>query len=74
MTLARRELLARTGLALAAGAIASSGGLEAAAQSMPAPDPSGTDDWDAVRAQFALSDGLIHMSAMLLASHPKPVR
>jgi selenocysteine lyase/cysteine desulfurase len=35
---------------------------------------SGADDWDAVRAQFPLSDDFIHMSAMLIASHPRPVR
>jgi hypothetical protein len=32
------------------------------------------DDWNAVRAQFALSDDFIHMSAMLISSHPRPVR
>jgi selenocysteine lyase/cysteine desulfurase len=76
MVLARRELLARTGLALAAGAIASSGHLrQSAAQDITAPlDPSSVDAWDAVRAQFALSDDFIHMSAMLISSHPKPVR
>ncbi len=30
--------------------------------------------WDDVRAQFALSDDLIHMSALLLASNPASVR
>ena len=77
MTLARRELLARTGLALAAGAIASSGSSTgASAQSMAAPSSAqgSSDDWDAVRAQFALSDDFIHMSAMLISSHPRPVR
>ena len=75
MTLARRELLAQAGL-LAAGAVASAGGLsKAAAQSIPQPQASGSvGDWDAVRAQFALSDDFIHMSAMLISSHPKPVR
>jgi isopenicillin-N epimerase len=76
MTLARRELLARTGLALAAGAIASPGRSNAAAaEGMPqSRDGSSADPWDGVRAQFALSDEYIHMSAMLIASHPKPVR
>src|SRR3712207_1853729 len=77
MPLARRELLTRTGLALVAGAIASSGGSTGAvAQSLPAlpPTPGNFDDWNAVRAQFALSDDFIHMSAMLISSHPKPVR
>lgn len=31
-------------------------------------------DWSAVRAEFALSRDVIHMSAMLLASHPRAVR
>jgi len=75
MTLARRELLTRTALALAAGAIASSGGsVGAAAQAAAVPLAGGSDAWDYVRGQFALSDDFIHMSAMLIASHPKPVR
>ena len=77
MTLDRRELLTGTGLALAAGAIASSGGSTGAvAQSIPVPSPApgAFDNWLAVRAQFALSDDFIHMSAMLISSHPKPVR
>jgi isopenicillin-N epimerase len=77
MTLARRELLARTGLAIAAGAIASSIRWDgAAAQHAPlVPEPfSSADEWEAVRAEFALSDDFIHMSAMLIASHPRPVR
>src|SRR5215218_8514582 len=76
MPLARRELLTRTGLALAAGAITASGGLNGATgQSTPQPrDEVSLDTWDGVRAQFALSDEYIHLSAMLIASHPKPVR
>jgi isopenicillin-N epimerase len=69
----RRELLTRSGLALAAGAMASSSGwLDAAAQD----NALGAEglDWPAVRAQFALTDEFIHMSAMLISSHPKPVR
>jgi len=31
-------------------------------------------DWDAVRDLFALSPDRVHMSAMLIASHPAPVR
>ena len=76
MPLARRELLARTGAALAAGTIgASAGWNQAAAQTTPqvAGVPS-RNTWDNVRAQFALSDEYIHLSAMLIASHPKPVR
>jgi isopenicillin-N epimerase len=70
----RRELLIRSGLALAAGAMGSSTGmLDAAAQDI-APDPVEWLDWPTVRAQFALTDEFIHMSAMLISSHPKPVR
>jgi len=32
------------------------------------------DDWDKVRNQFNLSRGVIDLSAMFIASHPKPVR
>ena len=77
MTLARRELLARTGLALAAGAMASSAHWDqAAAQNtlLVAEPFASADGWDSVRAEFALSDDVIHMSAMLIASHPRPVR
>jgi isopenicillin-N epimerase len=70
----RRELLTRSGLALAAGAMGSSAGLlDAAAQDNPLVGADGLD-WPAVRAQFALRDEFIHMSAMLLSSHPKAVR
>ena len=70
----RRELLTRSGLALAAGAMGSSAGwLDAAAQDNPLERAEGLD-WPAVRAQFALTDEFIHMSAMLISSHPKPVR
>src|SRR5215208_8391023 len=65
----RRDLLTRSGLALAAGAMGSSAGLlDAAAQDNPREGADGLD-WPAVRAQFALSDAFIHMSAMLLSSH-----
>jgi len=64
----RRELLTGTGLALAAGALGSAPGWSEAVE------PIGAGDWDAVRAQFALVDDFIHMSAMLISSHPKPVR
>jgi isopenicillin-N epimerase len=76
MTLARRELLTGTGLALTAGALASSGGWTqtTAQEATGSPDASSADVWDTVRAQFALSDEFIHMSAMLISSHPKPVR
>jgi len=70
----RRELLARSGLALAAGAMGStSAWMEAAAEDIP-PQTLDGPDWPAVRSQFALTNEFIHMSAMLISSHPKPVR
>jgi isopenicillin-N epimerase len=70
----RRDLLARSGLALAAGAMGSSAGLlDAVAQDNPLEGADGLD-WPAVRAQFVLSHEFIHMSAMLLSSHPRAVR
>lgn len=35
---------------------------------------SGTDEWSAVRSEFDLSDDYIHMSALLISSHPRAVR
>jgi isopenicillin-N epimerase len=64
----RRELLTGTGIALAAGAIGSARGWSETSSAISA------GDWNAVRAQFALSEEFIHMSAMLISSHPKPVR
>ena len=66
----RRELLTRTGLALAAGAI----GAPAPWGALASEADAAVLGWEAVRAQFALSDDYIHMSAMLLSSHPRPVR
>src|SRR5215210_4566443 len=64
----RRELLMGTGLAVAAGAISSARGWSGASDAISA------GDWPAVRAQFAFSNEFIQMSAMLISSHPKPVR
>ncbi|MGZ3454836.1 MAG: aminotransferase class V-fold PLP-dependent enzyme [Polyangiales bacterium] len=52
------------------------GGLAAAscAPRLAVPPASAADDWTAVRAQFLLSPGLVHLSALILASHPKTVR
>jgi isopenicillin-N epimerase len=68
MKMRRRELLTGTAFALAAGAIASDYSSSQGLNNI------GLQDWGAIRAQFALSDEFIHMSAMLLASHPQPVR
>ena len=83
MKLARREFLAAGGAAVAAG-VAGACSREEAVQATaeeesrrsPArmPTPDGGDEWQWVRDEFALSQGTIHMSAMLVASHPRPVR
>src|SRR3954452_13395334 len=70
----RRELLTRTSLALAVGVMGSSSAWTDAAAQDIAPEAVDGSDWLAVRAQFALSDQFVHMSAMLISSHPKPVR
>ena len=64
----RRKFLQNTGLALGASAIPLKG------ESKGAAVPASLDTWADVRAQFSLNPGRIHMSQMLLASHPLPVR
>jgi selenocysteine lyase/cysteine desulfurase len=65
----RREFLQVSALAAAFAPLV----LPASAQEEPAPAPA-SDDWAGIRSQFRLSPDFIHMSAMLLASHPDPVR
>jgi isopenicillin-N epimerase len=65
--LSRRTLLKFSGAAALA---ATTGAGEASAQS--APDGL-VEDWQAVRDLFPLSRERIHMSAMLISSHPAPV-
>jgi isopenicillin-N epimerase len=53
------------------------GGASAAAACRPIAAPKtlvADGDWSMVRAQFSLAPDWIHLSALLLASHPKPVR
>ena len=64
MTVTRRSMLM-----LSAGI----GAATAASLTVPAALAS-QDDWDRVRDLFDLSPGKIHMSAMLIAAHPRPVR
>ena len=67
----RRQFLLR-GAAATAAALAPDLLLAAARkQTPPAPDLS---SWNAVRAQFDLAPGWIHLSSFYIASHPKPVR
>ena len=71
MTLDRRDFLVRTGLTVAAGALAS-----APAWAREESDELETAPltWSGVRKQFAVAPGLAHLGGFLLASHPKPVR
>jgi isopenicillin-N epimerase len=64
----RRQLLVRTGVALAAAGLT---GLDEVAA---APEADSALGWDDVRAQFRLSRSRIHMGGLYLASHPGPVR
>jgi isopenicillin-N epimerase len=64
----RRQLLVRTGVALAAAGFS---GLDEVAA---APEADAALGWDDVRAQFRVSRSLIHMGGLYLASHPGPVR
>jgi selenocysteine lyase/cysteine desulfurase len=88
MTLSRRELLRMGGAATGALAAAQTLGCAGPQQSTPAapagapdsaPDrrplggPAGPD-WDAIRAEFDLSDDYVHLASLLIASHPRVVR
>lgn len=66
----RRRFLARSGLLLAAGALGASRERE------PQTRVSGEngDDWQAVRDAFALAPDKVHLSALLVSTHPAPVR
>lgn len=70
----RRSFLAG---ALAAGAALSGACGSNKSEATPvraAPERSQPGEWDAVRAQFDLSPDFIHLSALLIASHPRTVR
>lgn len=83
MNFSRRGLLALGGAAIGAGAATFAATRKEPetvlpkAEVAPAPEPrpalpqlvSG-DDWDKVRAQFSLSSEVVHLSALLIASHP----
>src|SRR3954451_1575059 len=73
MSIDRREFLARTGLGLAAGSALVLPRARVAHAETPAP-PSSLAAWPAVRAEFLLSRDTIHLSLMLLTSHPRAVR
>jgi isopenicillin-N epimerase len=68
----RRQLLVRTGAALAAGGL---GGAFADLEKVAAaPEAETALDWARVRRQFRLAPGWVHMSGLYLASHPGGVR
>jgi isopenicillin-N epimerase len=77
-SLARREFLSR--LTVAAGVAASACRVNGASETAPARTAAaGTsvvsnDQWTAFREQFNLSPEYVHMSALLIVSHPTPVR
>jgi isopenicillin-N epimerase len=66
----RRGFLVRTGLGLAAAALASAGIDQRSTFAQPAQ----LDDWPSVRGLFNLNPNLLHFGGLLLASHPAPVR
>ena len=68
----RKQLLVRTGAALAAGGLGVA--FSDLDEVMAAPDADAALDWAAVRRQFRLAPGWTHMGGLLLASHPAPVR
>lgn len=71
----RRTFLAQSGLSIGVGAFLPLGCQPPGARHRDEVDsPASTETWDDVRAQFRLTPDLIHMSLMLLASHPRPVR
>ena len=65
----RRGFLVRTGLGLAATALASS-----VLEDTHARLQDNLDDWNTVRGLFNLEPGLLHFAGLYLASHPAPVR
>jgi selenocysteine lyase/cysteine desulfurase len=68
MSLDRRELLVRAGLAAGAAALSGCVGKAAARKTEP---PS---EWSAVRKEFLLAPDWIHLTGFFLASHPRQVR
>lgn len=77
MSISRRNFLTKSALALTAGAVSTSCRAE---ETKPIPSQrsgpilKSPEDWKEVSDLFALSPDYIHMSALYVASHPKPVR
>jgi selenocysteine lyase/cysteine desulfurase len=72
----RRKFLFNSGLAIGASAILPGCKPEQAKNNTPSvgDEPAAYGSWTDIRKQFLLDPNKIHMSQMLLASHPKPVR
>lgn len=69
----RRRFLTHVTLATA-GSLAACQARDADDRPLPIPARlTSDDDWDSIRALFALSPEYIHMSALYVSSHPKPV-
>lgn len=73
MSFSRRDVLAGAALTAATAAAACTEERNAASPRWRRSRGRG-GDWETVRRQFALNPDRIHMSAMLIASHPTPVR
>lgn len=70
----RRRFLQRSGVAVGAAVVLSNCSAPATPPEAAAVPEIGYDTWEKVRNQFLLTRDKVHMSQMLLASHPKPVR
>lgn len=69
----RRQFITQTGLVLTNGLILSACG-DTQGEIDARADTTMTGEWGSVRQQFDLSRDKIHMSALLVSSHPRPVR
>lgn len=71
----RRKFLFNSGLAIGASAIIPGCKPESSSAATPAKEEAASfESWTDIRKQFLLSPDKIHMTLMLLASHPKAVR
>lgn len=76
----RRRFLRTSGISLATGRTLGAAVLAGAACTPPpatgAPHAGASPprDWDAVRREFALDPGYVHLALFFIASHPRPVR
>jgi len=69
----RRKFLFNSAV-VGAGTVLTQCSKPASATDKPVEEKVSFETWDDIRKQFRLAPGRIHMTQMLLASHPKPVR